>query len=58
MKHASLTNGTVTTARYGKPRLDGNTYTLPVELVNNEKTQAIITYFLVFQGASTLLETE
>lgn len=52
-----LLDGSVSTARYGKTRLDGNTYYLPIERLNNGKIEVIITYVLEFNGDCTWFKT-
>ncbi|HUW47859.1 MAG TPA: hypothetical protein VMW36_03850 [Patescibacteria group bacterium] len=48
-------DGTVATARYGKITVKGNTVIIPIEMTENDKVAATLTFFVEDEGKSALL---
>ncbi len=49
-------DGSISTAKYGNFILDGNEFFLNIDFYNGQIKNATITYVLLFQGNSTLLD--
>jgi hypothetical protein len=56
-KKVGQLDGTYTTAKYGDSKIDGNEYTLNIDVFNSDRKNITIAFVLLFQGETTLLET-
>jgi len=56
-KTFKLVDGTTSTVEYGQSKLDGNVYTLVINLLTNDKPVAMFKYVFVYQGSTTFFRS-